>query len=278
MSKIDKVSIHSINKLIFNRNYRDKNKPVIITGAFDNVIPLDINKLNTAIGNMEVPIRFLGPNHFNKPKTEWKLRAETRIGKLNDYCELIQSGEAKRNNIYISILDITNTDLYKLVGKGFDLLEIKTGLKQSSPINTNLWFAPSGHIEPLHFDGLDGTLVQLRGTKKVSLFHPKFTKSLYPFSIFEKKLPPTFSKVYIDSPEHDKYPKLKIALEHRIDVVLEEGDSLYIPVGWWHEIKTLGDDYITSINRFWNIEPKIRMLAAKRASLFYILSKLSIKI
>ncbi|MFB6276222.1 MAG: hypothetical protein ABEI32_08765 [Halothece sp.] len=30
---------------------------------------------------------------------------------------------------------------------------------------------------------------------------------------------------------------------------------MYLPAGWWHEVTTLGDEVVCSINRFWHPHP-----------------------
>jgi lysine-specific demethylase 8/hypoxia-inducible factor 1-alpha inhibitor (HIF hydroxylase) len=87
------------------------------------------------------------------------------------------------------------------------------------------------------------------------------------------KMPPTFSQPYIDAPDFDQFPRLKEALEHKIVVILAEGETLFMPVGWWHEIEAIETDYICSINRFWKVDPIWRYAQSPRAALFQAISK-----
>ena len=266
---IPRISVHDLTPEIFNRDYRLPGKPVIITHALDAIIPLEIKEIKNAIGDIKVPVRYLGAGHFNKPKTEWKSRSDVREGTVGEYCDLLENGTARKEQIYLGAVDLTDSKLYEIVGPCIDYLGKKTGLRDHIPTNTNLWFAPSGHIEPLHLDGRDGTLFQLRGDKRISLFSPKQTKNLYPFPIKDKRMPPNFSQPYIDAPDFETYPKLAKALKTRITTILAEGETVYIPVGWWHEIEAMGDDYICSVNRFWQVDPAWRVFTAPRASFFY---------
>lgn len=272
---VQRVSVHELKPSEFHRKYRLPSIPVIITNAFDSIIPVDIPVIRDSIGELEVPIRFLGEGHLEKPKTEWKSRSEVRTGTVGEYCQLLENGTARKEQIYLGVIELSNSKLYNLIGPCMDAIAKCTGLREHSPRNTNLWFAPSGHIEPLHIDGRDGTLIQLKGKKRVSLFSPKENKNLYPFPIFNQKMPPNFSQPYIDNPDFEKFPRLENALKNRRTVVLDEGEALFIPVGWWHEIEALGDDYICSINRFWRVDPTWRMLQAPRASFFYVISRIA---
>jgi hypothetical protein len=87
-------------------------------------------------------------------------------------------------------------------------------------------------------------------------------------------LRPNFSQVYIDNPDFQKHPLLRTALAERRTVELSEGETLYMPVGWWHEIEALGHDYICSVNRFWKVDPIWRYHKAPQAGFLYGLAHL----
>ena len=46
----------------------------------------------------------------------------------------------------------------------------------------------------------------------------------------------------------EKFPLFKEA--RYVKTVLEEGESLYIPVGWWHYVGSLGVSF--SVSFWWN--------------------------
>ena len=78
-------------------------------------------------------------------------------------------------------------------------------------------------------------LTQLYGRKEVVLFHPKYSKLLYryPFGVH--------SSVDIENPDYEKYPGLKYV--KGFHCILQPGDTLYIPSGYWHYIKYLDGGY-----------------------------------
>ncbi|ODM96624.1 tRNA wybutosine-synthesizing protein 5 [Orchesella cincta] len=71
-----------------------------------------------------------------------------------------------------------------------------------------------------HYDTCDNILIQIRGRKR----------------IFD-----------IDNPDFSRFPKFK-GVEH-FDVILEEGDIVFIPALWFHNVTAL--DYSISVNVFW---------------------------
>ena len=58
--------------------------------------------------------------------------------------------------------------------------------------HVNMWWGPRGHTEPLHIDTADGTLLQLCGHKRVTLFPRDCWVDLYPF-------PPTKGAQHIEA-------------------------------------------------------------------------------
>jgi lysine-specific demethylase 8/hypoxia-inducible factor 1-alpha inhibitor (HIF hydroxylase) len=124
---------------------------------------------------------------------------------------------------------------------------------------------PGGHIECLHYDPLNGTLMQLHWAKKVLLFPSSQTDKLYPFPVYIHllyglKLRAWFSMVYPENPDFVSFPKLKQALQHKQEVRLNQGEMLYIPAHWWYEVTALGDEMVCSVNHFWRVYPTLRVV------------------
>lgn len=69
-------------------------------------------------------------------------------------------------------------------------------------------------------------LTQFYGKKRVILFGPENSKYLYqvPFN--------THTLADLKHPDYDKFPGLKYVKGY--DLIMEEGDGLYMPSGWWH--------------------------------------------
>lgn len=86
---------------------------------------------------------------------------------------------------------------------------------------------------------------------------------LYPFPVsgllwHGLKRRASYSRVYPDRPDFVKFPKFQEAFRQRYEVILKQGDVLFIPVGWWYEVTALGEDIVCSINRFWSVLPRQR--------------------
>jgi len=111
---------------------------------------------------------------------------------------------------------------------------------------TNLWIGGKGCKTPLHFDANDNFLVQVGGTKRVTLFPPEQSANLYPAlgDLLEH-----CSRVNVFAPDRDAFPLFAQAEAYRIELRLDAGDTLYIPAKWWHAVETL--EASISINFWW---------------------------
>ncbi|KAI8456143.1 hypothetical protein BY996DRAFT_4579952 [Phakopsora pachyrhizi] len=115
----------------------------------------------------------------------------------------------------------------------------------------NAWLGPSGTISPAHTDPYYNCYAQIVGKKYVWVAPPGFYDEMYPFgkvSGDEKSLQSNFmnNTSQVDIFEKDlkklqeKFPQfVEQVLPQAMQVVLEEGDMLVMPPGWWHSMKSL---------------------------------------
>lgn len=91
------------------------------------------------------------------------------------------------------------------------------------------FFGCRGSTTPLHYDIDMGDVLHtvIQGRRRIRLFPPASSKALYrhPFTV----------RSYVDltDPDFDRFPALEKAEAY--EVVLEAGQTLYMPSGWWHE-------------------------------------------
>ncbi|MEO1183926.1 MAG: cupin-like domain-containing protein [Cyanobacteria bacterium J06636_27] len=255
----------SPTKEFFAKEYRKDGIPIVVTGLLETEPNWDLNYLCEQLGEQKFPVRFYGRERYQQDKRNWEdmgSGVESRSIAFSEYAQKLLSGEAKEKDMYLGKCSLADTPLANK--PAFKNLQSKLGF--SVPITPlNLWLGFGGHTTCLHCDAFDGTLIQLYGTKKVILFSPNQLYNLYPFSLLNNllygfKRRASYSQVYPQKPDLKAFPKFKEALSHCYEVVLQPGEILYIPVGWWHEVSCTGDGIVCSVNRFWNISPVNRSL------------------
>jgi hypothetical protein len=102
----------------------------------------------------------------------------------------------------------------------------------------NLWIARGSTTVGLHFDAAENLNIQLRGRKRFMLYPPG-TDSYYPSPMFSQTA--HISRVFREGPELDQRRFPKFDPSQGREVILEEGEILYLPPYWWHQVTSLGD-------------------------------------
>lgn len=109
----------------------------------------------------------------------------------------------------------------------------------------NLWMAVHASRTNLHYDAYRNVLVVLYGRKTVTLYAPSEIGKLYPFPVHSKSA--NHSQVDVSDPDLTRHSRFADAKPH-LRVVLDAGDALFIPEGWWHQVDS--DAFTIAVN-FW---------------------------
>lgn len=92
----------------------------------------------------------------------------------------------------------------------------------------NIWFAPAGVATPAHFDARDNYLAHLVGYKVFLLWHPSSTPAFKPSEPpLDNTATVDISALLADDMDCSAFPTPMV-------VLLEPGDVLFIPAGFWH--------------------------------------------
>ncbi|KAH8665837.1 hypothetical protein BGZ60DRAFT_529102 [Tricladium varicosporioides] len=120
--------------------------------------------------------------------------------------------------------------------------------------DANIWMGIPPTYTPLHRDPNPNLFVQLSSSKFIRLFEPGLGRSI--FWNVQQQIGQNSSSTFrgeemMEGPERDA---LDMAVWGRnvppegVEVILAPGDALFIPQGWWHSIKSVGEDINASVN------------------------------
>jgi hypothetical protein len=104
-----------------------------------------------------------------------------------------------------------------------------------------LWFGPRGTVTPLHHDALNNLFGQIFGRKQIKLLSPFDTVNVY-----NERL--CYSAVDLAHIDYERFPRMRNVTI--LDVTLEPGEFLFIPLGWWHWVKSLDTSISISFDNF----------------------------
>lgn len=227
--------IDPVSSTEFRENYILPQKPVLIKGLGKHYPAGErwtIEFLKEYCGDVKVGI-------FDNDSTHSKASAYTKPDlemKFREYVDVIAKGGTSNLRMFL-----------------FNMFKQRPGLRKDFPC-PYFFKGILGRIGYMFF-GCEGTkvrihqdidmsnvlLTQFYGRKRVVLISPEYSDLLY-------KLPfNTYSLVDLDNPDYVKYPGLKYVKAE--EYILEPGDALYMPSGYWHYITYLDGGFAVSYRK-----------------------------
>jgi len=218
-----------ISRTEFLENYYCKNIPLIFPSIAKNwsaISKWNPEYLHEKYGEVEIEVQ---SDRNSDRLYEINVDQHRKKMRMADYARTVVNGGAT-NNYYMVANNgnIEKTDLRGL------LEDIEMFPEYLDPTNINgttfFWFGPAGTITPLHHDPVNLIFVQVYGRKVWKIIPPYYTHMIYNYR-------GVFSEVDCENPDYEKYPLFqKIPI---IEVTLNPGDAIFMPVGWWHAVKSL---------------------------------------
>lgn len=229
----------------FAQEYLLPMKPVVFTDLMAewparNRWTIDHFKEN--YGHLRVPVV---SNNYSKPGKGYM--TPDRVIPFREFLEILESGP---NDLRIFLWNIFR--VAPELRQDFRIPDIMDGFVDELPF---MFFGGEGSHVALHFD-IDMSNVflnQIHGRKRVILFPADQSRNLYqlPFTVA--------SYVDLNHPDYKKYPAL--AKAKGFEVMLQPGESLFMPSGFWHYIEYTDGGYSISLRSFDSYPARMRGLA-----------------
>lgn len=240
--------IDLLDFLEFESDYFRTRTPVVITAATVGWPCMSSRKwsleyLLRRAAFRQAPIE-LGSKYTDE---SWSQEVMTLIDFIDHHLittDRYKLGYLAQHNLFDQITDLALDFTIPDYCAASDHLE---GNLDNPPVDINAWFGPAGTVSPLHTDAKHNIFVQVLGSKYLRLYSSETpAEQIYPH---EGHLLANTSKVDVENVNFELYPEfsqIKSTLIH--ECLLNEGEMLYLPRGWWHFVKSLEVSFSLS---FW---------------------------
>jgi len=223
----------------FKSNYYVPQKPVVITGLakkWSAYTKWTWDYFKQIVGNQQVAL-------YNNVKSD----AYTPINTADDYktfgeyIDMIQQGPAGWRIFLFNIFDHAP----QLINDFTWPEDLMKGFVKKYPM---LFTGGQTSITHMHFD-IDMSHIlhtQFAGRKRVLLFKYEEQHKLYrkPFEVLSLADFSNYNQ-RPGKPDYDKFPALKYAKGY--EVILNHGDTLFMPAGYWHHMEYLDSGFALSL-------------------------------
>jgi hypothetical protein len=233
------LTVETIDPEIFRKEFYEKNIPVVIKNLshkWPAYTKWNWAYLKSLVGEKKVPI-------YNNVKSD----AYTPINTADDYktfgeyIDMISGGPAGWRIFLFNIFDHAP----QLINDFTWPEDLIKGFVKKYPM---LFTGGATSITHMHFD-IDMSHIlhtQFAGRKRVLLFPFEEQYKLYrkPYEVLSLA---DFSNYYMQTgnPDYEKFPAIKLA--QGLETILEHGDTLFMPAGWWHHMEYLDSGFAMSL-------------------------------
>jgi Cupin-like domain len=182
--------------------------------------------LKARFGHLDVEIQ---AERSADPRYEINKLSHRRRARLGEFVDQVVAGGAT-NDYYLTANNeaLRRPEFAPLLADIGTLPEFcnRAELAQRS----SFWFGPAGTNTPLHHDTLMLLHTQIVGRKRWRFISPLETPKLYNFY-------DVYSPIDLDAPDLARFPSF--ADVKVLEVVAGPGDTVFLPLGWWHQVTAL---------------------------------------
>jgi ribosomal protein L16 Arg81 hydroxylase len=224
----------------FLERYYAANHPVVVTGMMDNWKARTLwtaEYFTSTCGGETIEV-MAGRDADARYEINSEAHKTTML--FSEYIERI-TREGAGNDCYL----VANNNLLRRKSMRRLLGDIEMFPEYLDPEQADggvfFWFGPAATVTPLHHDTMNVLLAQVSGRKRVTLIPSWQIQHVYNDI-------GVYSEVDCEDPDCAKFPAFESAQVRNL--VLEPGEALFIPVGWWHHVRALDLSVSVSFTNF----------------------------
>ncbi len=232
----------------FLERYYATNRPVILTGEMAEWPALarwTPQYLKAKVGAR--PVEYQGERNRG-PHFEIYKDLHRREAPFESFIDQILRPGAGNESYLTAYNSERNSQALSVLHEDLGFLDKYLDRSAANPIGM-MWIGPAGTVTSLHHDLTNNLIAQIVGRKRVKLLPSSEVGKLYNYHHVFSEVPD------LEDPSIDlaRYPRLA---EVRIyDIMLNPGELLFMPIGWWHQVKSLDFSVtITYTNFRWENE------------------------
>ncbi|KAI8082624.1 jmjC domain-containing protein 7 [Gilbertella persicaria] len=263
--------------LEFLRTSVHPNRPAIIKGAFDHWparTQWTNEYLRSKMGEATVTVA-ITPNGYADAVTfdpvtnkEYFAMPYEAHMTFNGFLDIMEGKVISDHAHYISLQNSSLSIEYSALEKDVDEdIRWCSEALGKQPDAVNFWFGDEKSTTSLHKDPYENCYAVIRGQKTFILYPPSeyycMHESMYRNAIYEPneanilELKPLESKtpwipVNPLEPDLDRFPRFAYACP--ITITVEEGDMLYLPALWFHQVLQQGSEGVIAINYWYDMD------------------------
>lgn len=212
----------------FYDDYYFANRPVVIQGLVDDWPALSKwtpEFFGRRFGSEEIEVT---ADRASDPRYEDHFPDHCRLISMAEFVARITNAET--NDVYlVGKNHLLDRPAFASLWDDFTFPEGYLDAEKRSGL-VHLWLGPAGTVTPLHHDDSGGLLFQVTGRKVVRLIAPCFTELVYNDR-------DCFSAVDLEAIDDARFPNMRHV--RILETQIGPGDVVFIPLGWWHWVKSL---------------------------------------